>query len=366
MKAPSTYLSSAKKIDKEVFFEKSADLLCIAGFDGFFKEINPAVSNLLEYSKEEMLSRPIDSFIHPEDRNITRQYRENLKNNIPLLNYENRYLTKTGEVVWLSWNSIPRYEEQLVYATAKNITHLKVLERDRNVLITSLTKINRDLKQLTYTTSHDLRSPVSNLLSVFDLMDTSTITDQETIQFLAILKSAAESLKDTLNNYVDVLLKKDLLTVKIEELDIEESLNKVRNSLKSLIHNSKANFHIDVSEARSVTYNRAYLESTFLNLITNSIKYAIPGKNPEIFLVSKKSAGATRLIYSDRGLGFDMDAVKDKVFGLSQTFHDHADGKGVGLFLIYNQITNLGGSISLESQPNQGAQFTLMFKDRPV
>ncbi|KQS26565.1 PAS domain-containing sensor histidine kinase [Dyadobacter sp. Leaf189] len=364
MNAPSTYPTSTNKIDKEVFFEKSADLLCIAGFDGYFKEINPAVSNLLEYTKEEMLSRPIDSFIHPEDRNITSQYRENLKNNIPLYNYENRYITKSGEAVWLSWNSIPRYEEQLVYATAKNITHLKLLERDQNLLITSLTKINRDLTQLTYTASHDLRSPVSNLLSVFELMDTSSITDQETIEFLGILKSAAESLKDTLNNYVDALLKKDLLTVKIEELDIEESLNKVRHSLKSLIYDSKTTFHVDFSRAKTVQYNRAYLESTFLNLITNSIKYAIPGKNPEISIVSDKLNRDTKLIYSDRGLGFDMDAVKDKVFGLNQTFHNHADGKGVGLFLIYNHITNLGGSITLESQPNQGAQFTLMFKDR--
>ena len=363
MKAPLLLPTGKQRINKELFFEVSADLLCIAGFDGFFKEINPAVSNLLGYSHEELLSRPIDFFIHPEDRHITSQYRENLKNNIPLLNYENRYLTKNGEVVWLSWNSIPRYEEQLVYAIAKNITHLKLLEKDRNVLIASLTKINHDLKQLTYTTSHDLRSPVSNLLSVFDLMDTSIITDEETIQLLGILKSAAEGLKDTLNSYVDVLVKNDLLTGKIEELDIEASLDKVRHSLRSLIENSKATFDVDFSEARSLRYNRAYLESTFLNLITNSIKYAIPGKTPEIFVVSRKLARTTQLIYSDRGLGFDMPAVNDKVFGLNQTFHNHADGKGVGLYLIHNQITNLGGSISLESEPNQGAKFILTFRD---
>ncbi|CAG5074742.1 Adaptive-response sensory-kinase SasA [Dyadobacter sp. CECT 9623] len=364
MEPASILTTNEKPIDKELFFEVSADLLCIAGFDGFFKEINPAVSNLLGYSLEELLSSPIDSFIHPEDRHITSQYRENLKNNIPLLNYENRYLTKNGEVVWLSWNSIPRYEEKLVYAIAKNITHLKLLEKDRNVLIASLTRINRDLKQLTYTTSHDLRSPVSNLLSVFDLMDTSVITDQETIQLLGILKSAAESLKDTLNSYVDVLMKNDLLNITMEELDIEESLDKVRNSLRSLIENSKATFDVDFSEARSVTYNRAYLESTFLNLITNSIKYAIPGKPPQIFVASRKLIRSTQLIYSDRGLGFDMPAVNDKIFGLNQTFHNHADGKGVGLYLIYNQITNLGGSISLESEPNQGAKFSLTFRDR--
>ncbi|OJV12701.1 MAG: PAS domain-containing sensor histidine kinase [Dyadobacter sp. 50-39] len=350
-------------IDKELFFLESADLLCIAGFDGFFKEVNPSVPRLLGYSDDELKSRPIDSFIHPDDRNLTGKYRDKLKSNIPLLNFENRYITKTGEVVWLSWTSIPRYNEELIYAIAKNITHLKLIEKDRNELIGNLTKINHSLKQLTYTTSHDLRSPVNNLLSIFQLIDTSKIWDQETLQFLEILKSAAEGLKDTLNHYVDALVNKDLLTVKVEELDLQQTFDKVRNSLTSLVESSKAKFHVDFSEKKTVKYNQYYLESTFLNLITNSIKYAIPGEAPEISLTSKQLEKKTQLVYSDKGTGFDTDAVNDKVFRLNQTFHNHPDSKGVGLYLIHNQITNLGGSILLESKPNQGARFILTFKD---
>lgn len=363
MKTPSGLPPRKATIDKELFFLESADLLCIAGFDGFFKEINPSVPKLLGYSVEELMSSPIDTFIHPDDRHITGQYREKLKSNIPLLNFENRYVTKNGEIVWLSWTSIPRYEEKLVYAIAKNITHLKLIEKDRNELIASLTKINHSLKQLTYTTSHDLRSPVSNLLSVFDLMDTSQIRDQETLTFLAILKSTAEDLKDTLNHYVDALINKDLLMVNTEELDLEKSLDKVRNSLSSLLQSSKARIELDFSQAKTIKYNQSYLESTFLNLITNSVKYTIPGEDPQILITSRKLENSTQLIYADKGTGFDIDAVNDKVFRLSQTFHNHPDGKGVGLYLIYNQITSLGGSILLESKPNQGARFILTFKD---
>lgn len=363
MKAFSGLSARKVMIDKELFFQESADLLCVAGFDGFFKEINPSVPKLLGYSVEELMSRPIDTFIHPDDRDVTGKYRQELKNNIPLLNFENRYITKSGEIVWLSWTSIPRYEEKLVYAIAKNITHSKLVENDRNELIANLTRINHSLKQLTYTTSHDLRSPVSNLLSVFELIDTSKIYDQETLQFLEILKSAAEGLKDTLNHYVDTLVNKDLLMANMEELDLETSLDKVRNSLRSLLQSSKATFHLDFSEAKAVKYNQSYLESTFLNLITNSVKYTIPGRAPEIFIVSKKLKNSTQLIYSDKGTGFDTEAVNNKVFRLNQTFHNHPDGKGVGLYLIYNQITNLGGSISLESKPNEGARFILTFKD---
>ncbi|WP_228479165.1 PAS domain-containing protein [Flavobacterium soyangense] len=109
----------------EHFFELSPDLLCIAGFDGFFKKINPAVSKILGYTNEELFSKPINEFIYVDDQEITAKFREEITKNTPLLNFENRYLTKSGEIIWLSWTSMPIESEKLVYAIAKNITHNK-------------------------------------------------------------------------------------------------------------------------------------------------------------------------------------------------------------------------------------------------
>lgn len=67
----------------EHFFELSADLLCIAGFDGYFKRINPSVSKLLEFTNEELFSRPINDFVHPEDVVMTTKAREGLKKITP-------------------------------------------------------------------------------------------------------------------------------------------------------------------------------------------------------------------------------------------------------------------------------------------
>src|SRR5687768_3827552 len=162
------------------FFELTPDLLCIAGYDGYFKKINPSVSNLLGYTMEELYARPINDFVHPDDKGITAKVREELTKCKPLYNFENRYLTKSGEIVWLSWTSLPVDSDQLIFAIAKNVTHKKRLEAERNAMLSNLTKINEDLRKLTYTTSHDLRSPVNNLLAVFNLIDTSKISDGET------------------------------------------------------------------------------------------------------------------------------------------------------------------------------------------
>jgi PAS domain S-box-containing protein len=349
--------------DFEAFFNTSQDLLCVAGFDGYFKRINPAVCNLLGYTNEELLSKPIDEFVYYDDKNKTSEARKDLRNKIPLFNFENRYITKSGNVVWLLWTSMPIENKKVVYGIAKNITYKKELEEERNNHLTELTKINNEFKQLTYTTAHDLRSPVNNMLSVFELLDLSKITDTETLEFISILKSTTESLRQTLNESIAVLDKKNEADIFTEELNLQDSLNEVLLSIRSLIQNSVTTINVDFSEFENVIFNKAYLKSIFLNLITNSIKYAKPYCQSNITISSRKFKKRKQLIISDNGIGFEMDLVKDKIFGLHQKFHNHADSNGIGLYLVYNHITSLGGQIVVESKVNEGTKFIITFKE---
>lgn len=347
----------------ELFFELSPDLLCIAGYDGYFKKVNAAVSNLLGYTMEELYARPINDFVFCADKRSTQQVRNELTKSKPLFHFQNRYVKKNGEIIWLSWTSLPVESDQLVFAIAKDITHSKRLEADRNALLTRLTSTNEDLKQLTYTTSHDLRSPVNNLLAVLDLLDISKINDQEASELIRIVKLSGEYLKETLDNYVDALSEKHEKLATKEEVDLNISLNKVLLSISSLIETSKATIHTDFSKLDKITFNNAYMESVFLNLLTNAIKYARPDRLPEISITSEKVNGRNHVIFADNGMGFDMEKVKDQIFGLHQKFHNNIDSKGIGLYLVHNHITSLAGKISVESKVNEGAKFTMSFKD---
>jgi PAS domain S-box-containing protein len=345
----------------ELFFELSPDLLCIAGYDGYFKKINPAVPMLLGYSLEELYARPINDFVYEEDKDITAQVRLELTKAKPLRNFENRYQTKAGGIVWLSWTSLPVESDKLIFAIAKNITHIKKQEAERNALLADLTQINQELKQFTYTTSHDLRSPVNNLLSIFSLLDVSQIHDQQTAKFIEIMKLAGDQLRQTMDNYVDVLIEKHKVQANIEEIDLAENLQEVLESIGSLVQSSGATIHVDFSVMPVFKFNKVYLKSIFLNLITNAIKYARPDLLPEISIYSEQENGQNRLVVADNGQGFDMEKVKDRLFGLHQKFHDHADSKGIGLYLVHSHVTSLGGKISVESKPNEGAKFIISF-----
>ena len=347
----------------EVFFDISADLFFIAGYDGYFRKVNPSVCKLLGYTEEELLAKPINDFIHPDDIERTNQVRALVKNGEPLLHFENRYRTKNGDTVWLAWTSMPHFEHDLVYAIAKDVTYRKKIDEERNKLLANLKKINQDLKKITYTASHDLRSPVNNLLSVFELLDVSKINDPETLELIEILKITSNSLKETLNSYVDNIGHQDHLHIMIEELSLSQTVHKILQSVQSQINEAKITVQLNFEAFDTVSYNRVYLESIFINLITNAIKYRQPGIIPVIAISTQIENGVRQLVVSDNGCGFDIDKVKNKIFGLHQTFHEHKDSHGIGLYLVYNHVMDMGGQIEVNSEIGKGTSFLISFKD---
>jgi PAS domain S-box-containing protein len=146
-------------LDSNRIFEHARDMLCIAGFDGFFKIINPSWSRILGWSDEELLSAPWLEFVHPDDKEGTQNIKSTLIDGKEVYQFENRYLSKDGSVKWLSWNSFPYPEEGIMYGVARDITVQKnaesELEKYRNHLeelvkgrTTQLENNNRELERL--------------------------------------------------------------------------------------------------------------------------------------------------------------------------------------------------------------------------
>ena len=121
------------------FFSLSVDLLCVAGFDGYFKRLNPAWERVLGYSIEELLARPYLDFVHPDDRQVTTEKADDLGAGDRVLRFENRYVAKDGTHRWLEWNSVPIESEQIIYAAARDVTERKQAKE-------TIARYSRDLK----------------------------------------------------------------------------------------------------------------------------------------------------------------------------------------------------------------------------
>jgi len=106
-------------------FTVSIDMICIGGFDGYFKRLNPAFERTLGYTNGEMLMHPWLDFIHPEDKESTIAAGKGLFAGSTVTKFSNRYRCKDGSYKWLSWRAMPVLEDQLIYATARDVTELQ-------------------------------------------------------------------------------------------------------------------------------------------------------------------------------------------------------------------------------------------------
>ncbi len=120
---------------QERFFNLSMNLLCIAGFDGYFKQLNPVWETTLGYSISELLSQPYLNFVHPDDQDATqREAQQLVHNSVSTINFENRYRCKDGSYRWLLWSATPVVEEGLIYTVAHDITARKQTEEKLHLL----------------------------------------------------------------------------------------------------------------------------------------------------------------------------------------------------------------------------------------
>ena len=149
-----------KELDR--FFQLSPDLLCIAGFDGRFKRLNPAWEAVLGYSWEDLLGAPYLDFVHPEDRERTMAEEQKLRQGTDAVQFENRYRTRDGRYRWLQWTSRPAPQQGLIYCVARDVTELRDAAR-RQAAGFAVTRVLAEAESLDAATPRILEAVCTSL-----------------------------------------------------------------------------------------------------------------------------------------------------------------------------------------------------------
>jgi len=226
----------------------------------------------------------------------------------------------------------------------------------------SLSFSNQQLTDFAHITSHNLRAPVANLNLLMDIHTTAKTQNEKNI-IIEKIQTVIGHLSTTLNILIDSLKIRETRNIQKETMKLNDVLETTKELLSGKIIQNDVKITSDFSEVSELNFNKIYLDSIFLNLIGNAIKYRKPDISPEIHLKSKKMGEGVSLTISDNGLGINLNRHGDKIFGLSKTFHAHPEAKGVGLFMTKTQIESQGGTISVKSEEGVGSEFKMTFKN---
>lgn len=329
---------------------------------------NPAFTNMSGYESDEILGKTPDIFKGPNSDeqeyikliNAIKDKRECL---IETISYK-----KSNEEYWVRFSMIPIYnsENQLSHwiSIQRDVTEEKNQEKEKEQLIRELTQNNKDLKQFSYITSHNLRAPLSNLIGLLNLIEDTPNDNQELKELIGGFSKSTHLLNDTINDLAKVMIIKDNPSILKEELLLKGIFENVFCQLNSQIELYKPIIKLDFEKAATLYVNKAYIESILMNLLTNSIKYKSENRKLKISIATSQLNDTVILTFKDNGIGIDLERNKDKVFGLYQRFHNYPDSKGLGLYLVKSQVETMGGIIDIESQVNKGTIFTLIFKNK--
>jgi PAS domain S-box-containing protein len=342
--------------DLSRFFELSVDMLCVATPAGYFKRVSPAFTATLGWSAEELSARPLIDFVHPEDRSSTAQVVESVLRGVTVIDFENRYLCKSGAYRVLEWRAIAEPQTGLIHAAARDVTERRALEDDLRHA-----RRMEAVGQLAGGVAHDF----NNLILVISLSAELARRggDRPELQEIQVAAERGAELTRQL------LLFSRREPVKAQTVDLNQL---VTGLLRMLGRALPSSIRIDLEvpgEAIFVRADPSQLEQVLMNLCLNA-RDAMPDGGVLSIRTERVAPDAgragvspdappgpsVRLTVADTGTGIAPE-IRDRIFDPFFTTKSAGSGTGLGLSTVYGIVEQHGGKVRVWSEPGHGARF---------
>jgi PAS domain S-box-containing protein len=353
---------------RQVFFQSSLDMLCIAGFDGYFKELNPAWSAMLGWTVEELTAKPFLDFVHPDDRAATIAEAAALGQGDHItVRFENRYQSKSGEYRWLSWTSVPDMTNQVLLATARDVTASKAHEQELRAARQLAEAANQAKSDFLAKMSHELRTPLNSVIGFTNLLHRNKKgnLDAQDLTYLDKIAKNGVHLLSLINDLLDLSkieaghTELGWADVEIEALarsifdELEGAITAVGNHLTLVIPPALPPIRADARRLKQI----------LINLIGNANKFTRQGAIELRVITSREPPlRVIRIDVVDSGIGIPanqrelvFEAFRQGSEGDARSF----GGTGLGLAISRSLAQLHGFELGVVSIEGKGTTFHL-------
>jgi len=256
-------------------------------------------------------------------------------------------------------NGIIQKQKELLQQQNRNLES-ELVDKNKNLTDTNaeLIKHNNELLQFSYTVSHNLRGPVASLMGLVQLIDRISLHDsnKEIVNHTA---RAIEKLDVTIRDLGKIIdIRNDIFRIR-QQINLQEEFGHLKTTFEREINSLHVSIRENFSAAPYLYSVKPMLMSILYNLVSNSIKYRSPERSSIIEITSTEDESYFTLKVKDNGIGIDINYHRENLFKLYKRFHQHIEGKGLGLYLVKLQAEALKGDVEVNSEINRFTEFTV-------
>jgi len=351
-----------------VIARDSSDAIILLDLEGNILQWNKGAEGMYGWTQEEALTMETSQLL-PADRpqeliNIV----ETVTRGVTVASFDTKRLTKDGRLLDV-WLTVSRLDDTngrplAITLTERDITARKKAEIALHGLVEKLLHKNRELRDVSSMTAHDLREPLiliksfSNRLITHKELQAEKRTgylqkiNQIATRMLHLLESMLAYSRVTFNSKA------------FSKVDLAEVVNDVLSDLEERIRITEGK--VEVGELPTITADAIQMHQLLRNLIDNALKFYQPGELPQVRIVShapvqeEDSKPYCKIIIEDKGIGFNEE-YKQKIFLFGQRLHrkEGYEGSGIGLAICKRIVERHGGLITVESMPGKGTKFII-------
>jgi PAS domain S-box-containing protein len=339
---------------------------------GLIRRVNRAECELLEYTSDELLGKPVWELVSPEQRELSRREVVRKAEGGKMADgFTREYVTKSGKRILVEIHeralTDPAGVVLGIRSALLDITdrvraeeHIRKLnlelEQRVQARTAELQRSNDALQQFAYSASHDLQEPLRMVSAYTRLLERrhKDLFDEEGREYLHYVVDGADRMSRLIRDLLAFSRAGNLSPEPREVIDMQEVLSTAMQNLHAAIEESKA--VIESSDLPRIRGRRAGLAQVFHNLLSNSIKYTST-EPPRIAISCVEKSEEWVFCVADNGAGFEQ-AQAERVFGIFQRLHGRSyPGTGIGLAICKRIIERNGGRMWAESSPGAGARF---------